>query len=168
MEAEQLAVYNYLATKAKAHNYSTLAGFNYEVRNGIADKRFIAEYEYSYIDIKTKKIICTTWVARNKLEWLKVVDGIVTEHYRRFPSTPLRMFENYNLETGEVFEHYEYRDGKSIKIDEKTGRELGFTTFSSFDNLPDEYKWELQDYPNKESIFAWSNRDYGQIVYCNN
>ena len=165
MEAEQLAVYNYLATKSKTHNYSTLSALAYDERNGFADKRFIANFEYSVMNINTKEIVATVWSARNCLEWLKVVNGNVTEHYRRFPSRPVKKFENYDLQTGEVFEHYEYRDGKSIKVDAKTGEELGFSTFCTFDTLPEEYKLALNDISNKDKIFAWSDRAYGKIVY---
>lgn len=165
MEASQFAIYNFLAKKAKSHTYSTLSALSYDIRNNLADKRFIAELCYSVMDISTQKIVATVWVARNNLEWLKIADEKVTEHYRRFASKPLRMFENYDLLTGEVFEHYEYRDGKSIKVDEKTGKELGFSTFCNFETLPEEYKQSLKDYAYKKEIFAWSDRIYGKIVY---
>jgi hypothetical protein len=167
MKPAQLAVYNFLANKLGLHQYPTLAALEYAVREGTCDKRCLSVYNYSVVDINTKEVVSALWAARDYLEWVKVRNGVVTEHYRRFPATPKTYFKSYDLITGELIEYYSLTPTRSIKIDAKTDEVKGFTTFSSFENLPEEYKNALVDYTYKGDIFGWSDRNYGKIVYVN-
>jgi len=165
-EIEKLACYNFLASKLGVTNFSSHSELEEAIINDTADKRCIPYFSYQMINADTFEVASTNWCARSRLEWLKTKDGKVTEHYRRFLLRGERRFENYDINTGELLEYYDYpdNDNKSIRKD-LDGNQTQFTTFATYAELPEKYKSALVDYKLKEHIFGWSDRKYGRIVY---
>lgn len=164
--ADQLAVYNFFAAKQNAQQFDSVAALQAAVDAGTHKRNLIPTFQYHGVFADTHQIVASLWSVNYGVDWAKVQDGSVREHYRRHQTKDTLKFTNHTLDTGEVFENYNYRDGKSIRSG-LDGVENQFTTFCTWDTLPDEYKSLLQTYPHKDAVFGWSDRAYGKIIYVN-
>lgn len=163
-EVERLAVYNFMAAKLGVPEIATPEEFASKLERQEVDPRCVPSLHYYMVNADTHEIASTNWTARSEIEWFKTKGEGVVEHYRRFKLKGDLAFTNHDIETGEAFEHYYYRGNKSIRTN-LDGEETQFTTFCTWETLPDEYKEAFHDYPHKDKIFGWSRRSYGRIVY---
>jgi len=99
---------------------------------------------------------------------IKVHDGSVTDWYKAESEVNgvHHAWVTFDLTTGEPLEVY---DNEAVNVLKKTilndpDAPTVTTTFVTFDGLPDGYKSVLADWPQRDAIFSWSNRFYGQIV----
>lgn len=114
-------------------------------------------------------------IPNETLYHFKVKEGKVTDIYTLFGEINKipRFWVTYDLETGEPFEYYTFEgdmwETNSVmhKHLVSTDEIIATTHFiSSFDDIPNEQKLQLNDFPYKEakSLWSWAQKDYGFII----
>lgn len=166
LTVNQLAVYNFFAAKQNAQQFDSVDALQAAVDSGTHKPNLLPTFQYHGVSAVTHEIIASLWSVNYGVDFAKVQNGTVIEHYRRHQTKGELKFTNHALDTSEVFERYHYCDNKSIRSG-LDGVENQFTTFCDWDSLPDDYKTLLETYPSKDAIFGWSDRSYGKIVYVN-
>ena len=111
------------------------------------------------------------------LAQLKVVNDNITEYYmvsKYYTKDFDKTFNSYSvaldMETDEILEYYFYdltSDCKQLK-EMKYSKDKKFLQVnygvSTFEDLPEEFKDKLVNFPNKESIFGYASKPYGKII----
>lgn len=151
------------------HLYTTIPTNNYfkaskeyadefiAIRTGIAE----TEYSYSVYNATSKEVISHVFRAEEYL--IKVAGEAVSEWYKQDGEiNGIRYsYISLDLDTGTPIEYYNV-DGPVMSKYDLSGNQVVSTHF--FAPVPEDKAVLLDDFSHRESIFAWSDKDYGFIV----
>ncbi len=125
------------------------------------------EYVYSVYNSNTKQIISRVYASESNgyLYFIKVTSNGVSEFYKSWGELngQKHFFVSLDIVSEEPVEYYDIVDGCVVKFD-LNGNELSRTITESYDSIPEDKKYLLDDFTFKDSITAWSDKSYGFIV----
>ena len=98
---------------------------------------------------------------------VKLVDGNITEYYIR----PIKKFRRLNarwmsvdIHSGEPIEYYVYDNVTEKKYDVNSNLMQINYAVGKFEDLPDDFKLALENYPEKNKVFMYSRKPYAKVV----
>ena len=99
---------------------------------------------------------------------VKEVKGNITEYYTKPPKNLHAQWVALDINTNEILEYYLYDNPpgqlKEMKYS-KDGELLQVNyAINKFEDMPEEFKTKLTNFPYKENIFGYAHKPYGMII----
>jgi hypothetical protein len=163
MIEQKFAIYNFMAKKLDCVIYDSVDKFKAALDSSALDKRCVAKKWYDVFDIDKQENIAQVYLARDSFEIFKLVNNEITEHYQKTIKNNW-LYIAYDLVTGDPIEYYVVDGDNLNKYDFVTHEKTGFTTDSSWENLPEYFKNRLDKTKYSNKIMYWAEKPYGNVI----